>query len=47
LSVITVNPCNNYTLFMFNLNLPFKASSFPSVFEDHASPTSSLIAPPS
>jgi hypothetical protein len=47
LSVITFNPCNIYTLtFMLTLNLPFKASSFPSLFEDNASPTSPLIDPP-
>jgi hypothetical protein len=27
------------------LNLPFKAFSFPSLFEDNATPTSPLIAP--
>jgi hypothetical protein len=32
---------------MPTLNLPFKASSFSSLFEDNASPTSPLVAPPS
>jgi hypothetical protein len=32
---------------MLILNLPFKASSFSSLFEDNASPTSPLIASPS
>ena len=42
-----LNPCNIYTLtFTLTLNLPFKASSFPSLFEDNASPTSSLTTPP-
>jgi hypothetical protein len=45
LFVITFNPCNIYTLtFMLTLNLPFKESSFPSLFEVNASPTSPLIA---
>jgi hypothetical protein len=44
----SLNPCNIYTLtFTLILNLPFKASSFPSLFEDNVSPTSPLIAPPS
>jgi hypothetical protein len=32
---------------MPTLNLPFKASSFSSLFEDNASPTSPLIDSPS
>jgi hypothetical protein len=43
---ITFNPCNIHTLtFMLTLNLPFNAFSFPSLYEDNASPTSPLIAP--
>jgi hypothetical protein len=42
------NPRDTYALaLLLTLNLPFEASSFPSLFEDNASPTSSLIAPPS
>jgi hypothetical protein len=48
LSVITFNPCNIYTLtYKLTLNSPFKASSFPSLFEGNASPTSPLTASPS
>jgi hypothetical protein len=48
LSVITFKPYNIYTLtFMLTLNLPFEASSFPSLFGDNASSISSLTAPPS
>ncbi len=43
-----LNPRDIYALaFMLTLNLPFKASSFSSLFEDNASPTSPLIASPS
>jgi hypothetical protein len=42
------NSLNIYALaFLLTLNLPFKASSFSSLFEDNASPTSPLIASPS
>jgi hypothetical protein len=48
LSVITFSPCNIYTLaFALTLNLLFKTSSFPSLFEDNASSNSLLTAPPS
>jgi hypothetical protein len=43
-----LNPRDIYDLaFLLTLNLPFKASSFPSLFEGNASPTSSLTASPS
>jgi hypothetical protein len=42
------NPRDTYALALpLTLNLSFEASSFPSLFEDNASPTSSLTAPPS
>jgi hypothetical protein len=42
------NPRDIYALaFLLTLNLPFEASSFPSLFGDSASPTSSFTAPPS
>jgi hypothetical protein len=45
--IITFNPSNIYTLtFKLTLNLPFKASSFPSMFRDNASPTLPLVASP-
>jgi hypothetical protein len=46
--LLPLNPRDTYALaHMLILNLPFKANSFSSLFEDNASPTSPLIAPPS
>jgi hypothetical protein len=43
--LLPLNTRDTYALaHVFILNLPFKACSFPSLFEDNASPTSPLIA---
>jgi hypothetical protein len=45
-SLSPLNPCNICTLiFTLTLNLPFKTSSFASLFGENASPTPSLTAP--
>jgi hypothetical protein len=46
--LLPLNPRDTYALaHILILNVPFKASSFSSLFEENASPTSPLIASPS